>query len=213
MINKLQITFVGVLFNFCLGDWAMAEEEKQLKSDNATASDSSSPVASYFNKDIAVYVQNDGEQIVVDADFLAPVAPEQAWAVLTDFENISGFNPDILSSKVTDRTGNNLRVLQKSVTKYGFLSFAFESVREINLVPFKKIQERMVSGNMRKMEETTQLTPEGKGTRVTYHGIFIPNVRIPSIGGHVLIKREARAQFEKVLNEMLRRNQVRVARQ
>lgn len=191
----------------------MAEEEKQLKSDNATASDSSNPVASYFNKDIAVRVQNDGEQIVVDADFLAPVAPEQAWAVLTDFENISGFNPDILSSKVTDRTGNNLRVLQKSVTKYGFLSFAFESLREINLVPFKKIQERMVSGNMRKMEETTQLTLEGKGTRVTYHGIFIPNVRIPSIGGHVLIKREARAQFEKVLNEMLRRNQVRVARQ
>jgi hypothetical protein len=213
LINKLQITFVGVLFNFCLGDWAMAEEEKQLKSDNATASDSSSPVASYFNKDIAVRVQNDGEQIVVDADFLAPVAPEQAWAVLTDFENISGFNPDILSSKVTDRTGNNLRVLQKSVTKYGFLSFAFESLREINLVPFKKIQERMVSGNMRKMEETTQLTLEGKGTRVTYHGIFIPNVRIPFIGGHVLIKREARAQFEKVLNEMLRRNQVRVARQ
>lgn len=191
----------------------MAEEEKQLKSDNATASDSSNPVASYFNKDIAVHVQNDGEQIVVDADFLAPVAPQQAWAVLTDFENISGFNPDILSSKVTDRTGNNLRVLQKSVTKYGFLSFAFESVREINLVPFKKIQERMVSGHMRKMEETTQLTLEGKGTRVTYHGIFIPNVRIPFIGGHVLIKREARAQFEKVLNEMLRRNQVRVARQ
>ena len=191
----------------------MAGEEKQSKSDKAVALNPARPVADSHNKNIAIKVQNDGEQIIVDANFIVPVVPQQAWAVLTDFENIPNFNPDILSSKITGRTGNNLHVAQKSLTKYGFLNFAFETEREIHLLPFEKIEERMVKGNMRKMEETTQLSREGSQTRVTYHAVFVPDVWVPAVIGNTFIKREARAQFQKVVNEIIRRNQIRIARQ
>jgi ribosome-associated toxin RatA of RatAB toxin-antitoxin module len=211
-MNKLQIAFVTILFNFYFGNCVMAEEEKQSKSDKATALNPASAIVDPHDKNIAIKVRNDGEQIIVDANFIVPVMPQQAWAVLTDFENIPSFNPDVLSSKITGRTGNSLHVAQKSVTKYGFLNFAFESVREINLLPFEKIQERMVSGNMRKMEETTQLSPEGGQTRVTYHAVFVPGAWVPPVVGNTFIKHEAQAQFQKVVNEIIRRNQIRIAR-
>jgi ribosome-associated toxin RatA of RatAB toxin-antitoxin module len=212
-MNKLQIAFVTILFNFYFGDCVMAEEEKQSKSAQATALNPARPVADTHLKNIAIKVRNDGEQIIVDANFIVPVVPQQAWAVLTDFENIPHFNPDVLSSKITGRTGNNLYVAQKSLTKYGFLNFAFETEREIRLLPFEKIEERMVKGNMRKMEETTQLSPEGSQTRVTYHAVFVPDISIPAVIGNTFIKREAKAQFQKVVNEIIRRNQIRIARQ
>jgi len=77
------------------------------------------------------------------------------------FRYIPNFVTSVQSSKIINRTKNTLHVLQISIIKFSFLSFSFESVREVKLFPFKKIQERMISGNMCKMEETTQLLPEG----------------------------------------------------
>ena len=162
-------------------------------------------------KKISIRVRNDGEQISIDASFMVPVAPEQAWAVLTDFDNIPNFNRGVLSSKVTARTGNRVHVSQKAATKYGFLTFSYDSTREIDLVPFSKIQERMITGSMRKLEETTQLFPEGEHTRITYNAVFIPGNWIPPMVGNAFIKHEAREQFTELVNEMIRRNQVKVA--
>jgi hypothetical protein len=97
------------------------------------------------------------------------------------------------------------------VTKYGFLTFSYDSKREVELFPFSKIQERMTSGSMRKMEETTQLFPEGDQTRITYHAVLIPGNWIPPMVGNAFIKHEAREQFVELVSEMIRRNQTRMA--
>jgi carbon monoxide dehydrogenase subunit G len=159
------------------------------------------------DKNIHVKVRNDGEQVRLDATFIVPVSPQQAWLVFTDFDNIPNFVSGVVASKVNDRYGNRLRVSQKGVTRYGFIGFSFETVREVNLLPFQRIHERMLSGSMRKMEETTQFLPEGNYTRVIYHADIIPGMWIPPVVGNVFIKHEAREQFQQIMNEIIRRKQ------
>ncbi|SEL09099.1 SRPBCC family protein [Nitrosovibrio tenuis] len=206
-MKKIQITFATILLNLLLFDSPLAEEETLPKKTSVnTAKQSVEP----RDQNIHIKVRNDGEQIIVDANFIVPVVPKQAWAVLTDFENIPRFNSGVLSSKVTGRTGNRLQVWQKGISKYGFMSFSYESVREINLIPFKKIQERMISGSMKKMEEATELSPEENQTRITYHAIFIPGMWVPPMVGNVFIKHEAREQFQQLIDE-IRRRQMNIA--
>ena len=161
----------------------------------------------YRQDDIDIKIQNDGERIIVNASFTVPVTPHHAWAVLTDFDNTPNFMSSIQSSKITHKAGNHLQVAQKGVTKFGLFTFSFESVREISLSPFKKIRERMISGNMRAMEETTQLLPEGNHTRIIYHANIIPNTWILKFAGQIFIENEARKQFQEIINEVIRRKQ------
>ncbi|MDE2366721.1 MAG: SRPBCC family protein [Betaproteobacteria bacterium] len=208
-MKRLHIMF-AVFFNLFLVNTVLAEDGEP-SGNKKVAPLLVKREAMPYNDDIQVEVWHDGEQITVEAAFVVPVAPRQAWAVLTDFENIPSFNSGVLSSRITGRKGNNLYVRQKGISKYGVLSFSFESVREIHLIPLKKIQERMISGSMRKMEETTQLSPEGKHTRITYHAVFIPGMWVPPLLGDVFIKHEARGQFQQLTNEIIRRQRVNIA--
>jgi carbon monoxide dehydrogenase subunit G len=208
-MKRLCITF-AVFFNLFVGNMVLAEEEKQ-KHEKIPTLISVKQAATAYNDDIAVKVKHDSEQVTVDVEFIVPVVPQQAWAVLTDFENLASFNAGVLSSKITSRTGNSLHVWQKGISKYGILSFSFESIREINLTPFKRIQERMISGSMRKMEETTELLSEGSHTRIAYHAVFIPGMKVPPLLGNVFIKHEAREQFQQLANEIIRRQRLNIA--
>ncbi len=208
-MKRLYITF-AVFFNLFVGNTVLAEEEKQ-KYEKTPALIPVKQAAISYNNDIAVKVKHDSEQVTVDVEFVVPVVPQQAWAVLTDFENLPSFNTGVLASRVTSRAGNSLHVWQKAISKYGILSFAFESIREINLTPFTRIKERMISGSMRKMEETTELSPEGSHTRIAYHAVFIPGMRVPPLLGNVFIKHQAREQFQQLANEIIRRQQMNIA--
>jgi carbon monoxide dehydrogenase subunit G len=223
-MSKLQVAFAAILLNLFLGDSAQAHEEiqppheekqltyeeKQPQGEKVQALNPVKQVLEPHGRNIKVDVQNDGDQIVIDVSFVVPVTPQKAWAVLTDFENIPQFNPGILSSRITGRTGNHhCHVLQKSVTKYGFLVFSFESVREVKLVPFERIHERMISGNMRKMEETTHLLPERGQTRIVYRAVLVPGVWVPAMVGDVFVKQEAREQFQTLIDEIIRRERVK----
>ena len=112
-MKRLYITF-AFFFNLFLGNTVLAEEEKQSKNEKASALIPVKQATIPFDSNIEVKVQHHGEQITVDAAFVVPVVPQQAWAVLTDFENIPSFNSGVLSSKVIGRTGNSLHVWQKA---------------------------------------------------------------------------------------------------
>lgn len=157
------------------------------------------------NKEIKITIQNDGKQIIVDATFTVPVKPQLVWETLTDFNNLPKFISSVHSSKVIDRTENILYVSQDSIIKVGILTFSFESLRQVNLFPFWKIRERMIRGNMRKMEETTQLLLEGNHTRIAYHASIVPDMWVQKFIGQVFIEDEAREQFQEIINEILRR--------
>lgn len=160
---------------------------------------------------IEVKVQVAGGNVIVDLSIVVPATRQEVWAVLTDFDHMAGFVSNLKESRVVSTSADTMKVFQRGSAKYGPISFPFESTREMQLTPFDKIQSHMISGNMRKMEGTTQLVDEGAQTRIIYHTDSIPGVWIPPIVGKVFIEHEIREQFQEMRNEIIKRKQVPVS--
>ena len=161
--------------------------------------------ANKHQDDINITIQNNGKVIVVDAYYSVPADLQLVWATLTDFNKISNFIKGVASSKITNRTGNTLLVAQTSEIRFSGVSFNFESVGEINLVPFKEFSTRMISGNMSKMAEITKIRSDGDQTHISYHADIVPNMWILKYIGHSFIETEARERLQQVRNEIIRR--------
>jgi hypothetical protein len=160
-------------------------------------------------KDIAIEVGMQGDLIVVNVSLAVPVTPGEAWEVLTDYDRMADFLPNLESSRKIASGDNKFQVAQKGTAFFGPFSFSFDSVREITLMPYTEIHSRSISGSFQRSDGFTQLIPGDNGTRIVYYSETLPNVRLPrgiTIG---MTKRLMRDQFEKMQLEMLRRKAAR----
>lgn len=144
---------------------------------------------------------------VVDVVMHAPVRPAQAWAVLTDFEHMASFVPNLKISRVLERSDSVLKVQQQGVARYGLFSAGFESLREIRLTPYSEIRAHGLGGNIQRMESLMRLEPEGNGTRLSYHAEALPGFWFPPMIGPALVRHETAEQFSAMLDEMQRRRE------
>lgn len=158
-------------------------------------------------QDIEVQVEVVGDLVRIDTSFHVEATPQEAWAVMTDYDHAAGFISDLDASRVLAREGDTMRVYQKGKAKFGPFSFPVESVRDIRLAPFESMQQHLVSGSMKRLDVTTRLAPEGSGTRITNHTESIPDVWIPPIVGRLFIAHETREKFSELRDEILRRKQ------
>jgi carbon monoxide dehydrogenase subunit G len=141
----------------------------------------------------------------VTAGFTVDATPQEVWAVLTDFDNMARFVSNLETSQVVSRQGNGVRVHTKGKARFGPLQFPFESVRELTLKPFERIQSRQVNGTLKRFEGETQVIATPQGTRIAYRGDSTSNQSIPPIVGPSLIKSETEEQFHEMQTEILRR--------
>ena len=89
--------------------------------------------------DTQIDVSRSGELYVVDAVMVVPFSPREAWDVLTDFDAMASFVPNLEVSRVTSRSGDRLQVEQRGVARWGPLSQPFTTVREIELRPIDEV--------------------------------------------------------------------------
>lgn len=146
-----------------------------------------------------------GETYWVVATLLAPVPLRQAWAVLTDFDAMASFVPNVKESRVISADGQALSLRQSGVARFGPFSYRFESTRRIELRPYASIQSSQLSGSLRKMESITTLTEAAGGTRIVYRVELVPALPFPGLVGETLVSHEVSEQFEAIVAEMLRR--------
>ena len=156
--------------------------------------------------DIVVRVQKDGPVINVEVD--APVAAQRAivWEVLTDYDNMSKFISNLEQSVVRLRSGNHLVVDQKGKASRGPITFPFENVREIELVPEREIQSRMTSGDAMPAEFTTKIEERSGKLHIVHTGKYTPKTWIPPVVGPMLIEDETRKQYGEIRDEIVRRS-------
>jgi hypothetical protein len=162
-------------------------------------------------RDIAVHVQQDGSQIIVDVRLPVAATALETFAVATDYDHMASFVSNLESSRIIERAGNTLTIEQKGRASRGPLSFAFQNVREIVLTPPHEIRSRLVSGDLKASEFTTSVIDHGASAEIVNHGTFIPKTWVPPIIGPALIEAETRKQFAELRAEVLRRKAESVA--
>ena len=155
--------------------------------------------------DIQVDARIDGGLVTISSSLHIEASPGEVWAVFTDYDHAADFVSNLEYSRVETRDGNALVVHQKGAVKHWPFTFAFDSLRKVQLTPFERLESHLIQGTMKKLDGTTLLTREGAGTRVTDHRETIPNFWIPPVLGRLFIERETRQNFAELRAEILRR--------
>ena len=157
------------------------------------------------DNEIQITIEKIGEVEVIDVSAFVPATPQQTWAVLTDWDNLTGFMTNIKASRIIARSGDTARVKQTVRARVWPFSFDIELEREIELFPYEKMRFRLLGGDFEKMDGTVQLVANSTGTTIVSHVESIPRFWIPPLIGSIIIERETREQFRQIIDEIARR--------
>ncbi len=149
----------------------------------------------------------------VTAKMTANADVARSWKVLTDYDRLAEFVPNLSRSQVSSSEGN-----ERVVTQHGFAQFLFirqniDLVLHVTEQPMEAIDIRLVSGNMREYQarwELQAVSPlpqagDDLRTRIAYAGIIAPDFYVPTLFGATLMKRDLRNMLNAVRAEMEKR--------
>ena len=146
-------------------------------------------------------VDVEGEQVFeVTASGTVKAAPAAVWKVLTDYENMPEFVPDLEKTRVISRNGNRVIVEQSGAARFLFLSRKIHLVVQVAEEPISAIDISLVSGDMKVYSCRWELSalPDG-GTRIAYSGKLVPKFYVPGRLGSNIIRRDIERMMTAVL--------------
>lgn len=152
-----------------------------------------------------INITQDSDGYIANVVMFAPVPLSVAWDVLTDFDHMARWVPNVRESKVVAREANTVTVEQQGVAKFGIASFPYTSVRQMQLDPQRTVHSAQIKGSMRRQESLMTLLPDGNGTQLTYHLEIVPAGLAAAALSKDFLKHELSEQFSAIIDEMIRR--------
>lgn len=135
--------------------------------------------------------------------------PQQAWRVLTDYEHLPDFVPDVLSVRVLSHDGDDVVVEQKSSAGLLFVTQVIRMRLHIEEQPYSTIDVSLIEGDMKTYRTHWDLDPADqdgvRGTRVVFSGAMEPDFFVPPIVGRGIVQVNVRKTVEAVVTEIERR--------
>lgn len=159
--------------------------------------------ASVHSDQVVATRTDDG--FTVDVDIVIAVPVSVAWAVITDFQHMAEFVPNLTESQVLERNPTGLRVRQRGYKRIGPFSFDFEYLREIRMTPESELRAQGIGGSFKRIETITRLKSVAQGTRLEYHVEAQPNFWVPPWIGPLILRDQTAEQFSALVAEMLKR--------
>jgi hypothetical protein len=168
-----------------------------------------------FTRPSAAYQPNararvDRSLILGDIDIVAfvdvPAEATVAWSVLTDYNRLAEFIPDMHVSRIVSKPGEVPHVYQKGDKTWLLLGMPLEMVFRMDETPSSRIKFRLVSGNIKKMFGEWLIVQKGNLTRINYRAHMEPgllSLRAP--GDHLLIEADIENMMNAIGKEILKR--------
>ena len=133
------------------------------------------------------------------------VGVQTAWQVLTDYDRLAQYVPDMRSSRIVSGAGEPLRVRQEGGAEFLFFTVSIEVELRIEETPPERLTFTAVGGNMKQMHGEWRITRTGQGILLGYEAAIEPKLWVPPLLGTSLMRRNVARQVAGVVNEMLRR--------
>ncbi|HWW73058.1 MAG TPA: SRPBCC family protein, partial [Duganella sp.] len=139
----------------------------------------------------------------VDATATVAAPLPKVWRILTGYERMAEFVPDLESCKVLSRNGNEVIIEQFGVARFLFMSRTIHLIVRATEQPMSSIDISLISGDMKHYESRWELipVPETGGTKIVYSGRLLPNFYVPGILGANMI----RSDIEHMMNAVVAR--------
>jgi len=147
----------------------------------------------------------------IEGSFGVDAPPPVAWAVLTDYDNLSSFVSSMRSSSAARPESGRLLVIQEAVGRAGPFSRTLHVVLDVTEVPPGRIEFHDVCGaSFRSYVGAWAIDSDVAGARVTYSLEARPRSSPPFFARSILAS-NARGLLEQVRLEMLRRGRTAAA--
>jgi len=157
--------------------------------------------------EVAVQVTRDGEVFQVDASADIEGNVARTWRVLTDYGRFAEFIPDLHSSRVVSRDGQQVVVEQKGEARVLFFSFPIDVRLAITEYPNERLVSRAVAGNFREMRGAYSLEAGQGRILLRYAGRMVPDFFVPPLIGTLALRQNVEASFRALVAEIERQHQ------
>jgi ribosome-associated toxin RatA of RatAB toxin-antitoxin module len=109
----------------------------------------------------------------------APCTAERLWQVLTHYEALADFIPNLSVSQRLPHPTGGIRLEQVGVQKLLKISFKARVVLDLTEYPCDRIDFTMVEGDFQTFTGAWQLEPMENGVYLAYHVTVIPKRTLP----------------------------------
>ena len=166
----------------------------------------SAPRALAQQSPAVVTVREEQGVYTVVARFVVDQPPAVALAVLTDYEQIPRFMPDVRTSIVRERAIGSAVVEQEAVSSVMMFSKRVHLVLEIEEHPDALIFRDRCGRSFVRYEGTWQLTNQDGQTAITYQLIADPSFDVPGFMLKRLFRRDSAQMIERLVQEISARS-------
>jgi uncharacterized membrane protein len=152
-----------------------------------------------------VDVQQNDKVFKIEASFEIDAPSDVVYNVMTDFDHMAKFVPNVDSSKIVSASSNTYKVKQTGNVTFGIFDIPYESVREISVVPGKEIKAKSADKENGDMQSTAKfVTVDGK-TKVIYTAEWTPASAMARNFGAGTMKKQIARQFDAMQKEVVKR--------
>ncbi|MFT5642744.1 MAG: ribosome-associated toxin RatA of RatAB toxin-antitoxin module [Janthinobacterium sp.] len=151
-------------------------------------------------------ITSDGHTLYqVDASATVHTPLAAAWKILTDYERMSEFVPELASAKILSRAGNQIVIEQFGAARFLFIAKPIHLIVRATETPMSAIDIALISGNMQHYEARWELRPALSGpnpagsVRIIYRGRLMPDFYVPGLFGVSMVRHDIRRMMQAVL--------------
>lgn len=144
----------------------------------------------------------DGQHLYqVQASATVQAAPATVWKVLTAYDRMTEYVPDLGLCRVLARNGNEVIIEQQGNARFLFVTKAVHLIVRALETPMSAIDISLISGNMKRYEARWELVPvpETGGTRLLYGGKMMPDFYVPGMLGATMVRGDIAHMMQAVL--------------
>ena len=153
----------------------------------------------------AVSVREHAGVYTVTARFDVPEAASVAMAVLTDYDGIPRFMPDVKTSRVRERGEHRVVVEQEAVSRVMMFSKRIHLVLEITEGPGVLAFRDRCGRSFERYEGAWRLTERNGRTEIAYELVARPSFDVPEFILKRLLKRNSTEMIEQLRREIATR--------
>jgi ribosome-associated toxin RatA of RatAB toxin-antitoxin module len=148
----------------------------------------------------------DGHVFHIQAEGITLAPPQRAWQVLTDYERLPAFVPNLRVSKILSHDGHETILEQESTAGFLFIRQSVHLVVRVVESPPSVIDVTLVSGDMKRYIGRWEVEPVGtngsEGTRIRYTGYLEPAFFVPPVVGPAVVRKDVKNMVRAVMAEI-----------
>ncbi len=175
-----------------------------------SAAAAAQPVAPSFELSVERVDGAEGNQAYqITSSGTVAATPAVVWRILTDYNHLADYLPNLKSTRVVSRNGDRVIVEQLGTARFLFFSQAIRLVVQVQERPPDRIDISLIDGDMKVYRASWVLSPsaDAAGTRVVYNATIVPKFDVPGIVGTNVVRKDIARMMAAVLLRLDRQEQ------